>query len=58
MAVNNYMCVNCASEFVCKIKDILKKFDSDAKNNLGVDIQMESCVHLEPVEESDSKEDS
>ncbi len=47
MAVNNYMCTSCKSGFVCKISDIIAKFDEDAKKQLGVDITLDSCNFYE-----------
>lgn len=51
----NHICVNCQSAGVCKIADILNKFDEEAKRPLGVDIAMESCEHFLPIEQTDKE---
>lgn len=48
----NKICENCQSWDVCKIADILYKFDEDAKRNLGVDITIDNCSNYIPVEEN------
>ena len=44
------MCKTCAHQEVCKIMDILAKFDEDAKKQLGVNIAMEDCFNYDNVE--------
>lgn len=41
--IKNNMCEDCTKSTVCKIKDILDKFDENAKKDLGVDITMDAC---------------
>jgi hypothetical protein len=50
--IDNNICEKCSKEEVCKIKDILYKFDESAKKDLGVNIRVESCENnTEPEEE-------
>lgn len=49
--ITNKICENCQSWDVCKIADILYKFDEDAKRYLGVDITIDNCKNYIPVEE-------
>ena len=44
------MCEGCSKMAVCKIVDILDKFDENAKKQLGVDLTMDSCVHCVPLD--------
>lgn len=48
------MCENCQSWDVCKIADILYKFDIGAKKNLGVDITIDACLNFIPCEDDDT----
>lgn len=48
MLINNNMCKTCSKNFVCKIRDILDKFDEESKKPLGVDITIDSCSNFEP----------
>ncbi len=41
--INNYICLNCDKQDVCKIMDTLAKFDENAKKDLGVNITINSC---------------
>ena len=41
--LKNNLCKMCNKGEVCKIKDILYKFDKSAKKPLGVDIAIETC---------------
>lgn len=43
MAINNYKCEDCEHELVCKIKDKLDLFHSDARKQLGVEITINGC---------------
>ncbi len=57
--VSNYMCMTCEKIAVCKIYDIIAKFDEDSKKQLGVDLTMDGCSHcVADVEESSNKGDS
>lgn len=49
--ITNKICENCQSWDVCKIADILYKFDEDAKKDLGVNITIDNCRNFIPVEE-------
>jgi hypothetical protein len=51
MAIENYLCETCAKLSVCKINDILCKFDNDAKKNLGVDLTIDLCDNYDKVDE-------
>lgn len=51
--INNNMCEQCEKQTVCKINDILYKFDEDAKKPLGVDITMEACNNFSPENKND-----
>ena len=48
--INSFLCIKCDKQAVCKIYDILTKFDEDAKKPLGVDITMDSCANFEADE--------
>lgn len=48
--INSFLCIKCDKQAVCKIYDILAKFDEDAKKSLGVDITMDSCANFEANE--------
>lgn len=48
--ITNKICENCQSWDVCKIADILYKFDEDAKRYLGVDITIDNCRNYIPVD--------
>ena len=52
--ITNKMCENCQSWDVCKIADILYKFDIGAKKNLGVDITIDACLNFIPCEDDDT----
>ena len=52
--ITNKMCENCQSWDVCKIANILYKFDEDAKKQLGVDITIDSCLNYIPVEKEEA----
>lgn len=45
--VNQYKCLSCGHSEVCKIMDIIAKFDAEAKKPLGVDITMDQCSNFE-----------
>lgn len=45
--VNNNLCDSCDKAEVCRIFDILAKFDESAKKDLGVDITMDNCRNFE-----------
>ena len=45
--ITNNLCLTCDKSAVCKIYDILAKFDSEAKKPLGVDLTIESCLNFE-----------
>ena len=45
--ISNYLCEKCGHAEVCKIMDILAKFDEDAKKPLGVNITMDRCDNYE-----------
>lgn len=49
--VSNNICEECDKAEVCKIRDILLKFDKDAKKPLGVDITIDDCINHKPIEE-------
>ena len=51
--INNNICNQCIKTEVCKIYDILIKFDSDAKKPLGVNITMNSCLNFDCGEEKE-----
>lgn len=53
MAINNFFCEKCQHEIVCKVRDVIMKFHEDAKNQLGVDVTLDSCrsFDLEEVDE-------
>lgn len=40
-------CEQCRKAEVCKIRDILYKFDESAKKDLGVDISIEACANCD-----------
>jgi len=48
--INNFLCIKCDKQAVCKIYDILAKFDEEAKKPLGVDITIDSCANFEANE--------
>ena len=48
--INQFLCIKCDKQAVCKIYDILTKFDEDAKKPLGVDITIDSCANFEADE--------
>lgn len=52
--ITNKICENCQSFDVCKVADIIYKFDKNAKKSLGVDITMDSCEHFLPTDEEDA----
>ena len=54
--ITNKICENCQSWDVCKLADILYKFDEDAKKNLGVDITIDHCQNYIPLEEEEENE--
>lgn len=45
--INNNLCLTCDKAAVCKIFDILVKFDGEAKKPLGVDLTINSCLNFE-----------
>lgn len=45
--IDNYLCQSCSKVSVCRINDILAKFDESAKKRLGVDITMDKCFNFE-----------
>lgn len=45
--IDNYLCESCSKVGVCRINDILSKFDTDAKKQLGVDITMDECQNFD-----------
>lgn len=45
--ISNNICDQCSKSEVCRIKDILCKFDKDAKKQLGVDITIDDCINFE-----------
>ena len=45
--ITNNLCPTCDKSAVCKIYDILAKFDSEAKKPLGVDLTIDSCLNFE-----------
>jgi hypothetical protein len=47
LMINNNICLHCSKSFVCKIRDILAKFEEDAKKPLGLDLTIDSCHHFE-----------
>lgn len=47
MAIKNYACKSCNKTTVCKINDTIVKFSADAKNQLGVDLQILNCENYE-----------
>lgn len=49
--INNFMCEDCDKAAVCKVLDILAKFKDSAKNPLGVDITIDSCINFDVDEE-------
>ena len=53
--ITNFMCEHCDKVSVCKIYDILRKFDEDAKVPLGVDITINQCSNFD--EDSDGDDD-
>lgn len=53
--ISNYLCEKCGHAEVCKIMDILAKFDTEAKKPLGVNITMDRCDNYE--KNSDEKDD-
>lgn len=53
--INSFLCIKCDKQAVCKIYDILAKFDEDAKKPLGVDITMDSCANFEADEKTDEE---
>lgn len=48
--ITNKICENCKSWDVCKLANILYKFDEDAKKDLGVDITIDACKNYIPLE--------
>lgn len=51
--IQNYLCRTCDKKAVCKIADILLKFDEDAKKPLGVNLTINKCLNYEYEEGSD-----
>lgn len=51
--IENYLCEACDKNAVCKIMDILSKFDIETKKPLGVDIKIKKCLNYEYEEGSD-----
>ena len=49
--VDNYICENCDKVAVCKIVDVLDKFQDYAKKPLGVNITIESCANFSADDE-------
>lgn len=45
--ISNDICNACSKSEVCRIRDILCKFDADAKKQLGVDITIDSCINFD-----------
>lgn len=45
--INNNYCESCRKAAVCRNRDILAKFDKDAKKQLGIDITMDNCDNFE-----------
>lgn len=43
--IRNYMCEKCDKSAVCKIADIIAKFEDDTKKPLNVDIEMLRCLN-------------
>lgn len=51
MAITNYICEQCNHYQVCgNIKKAIDRFSDEAKNNLGVDITVNSCSNFEQAE--------
>ena len=48
--INQFLCIKCDKQAVCKIYDVLAKFDEEAKKPLGVDITIDSCANFEADE--------
>ena len=53
--ITNFMCEHCDKVSVCKIYDILRKFDEYAKVPLGVDITINQCSNFD--EDSEDEDD-
>jgi hypothetical protein len=43
VSIKNELCLNCIHEHLCKFRDFVQKFSKDAKEPMGVDIQILSC---------------
>ena len=54
--INNNLCIKYDKSAVCKIYDILAKFDEEAKKPLGVDITMDACSNFEIDETTEGNE--
>ena len=53
--ITNFKCEHCDKVSVCKIYDILREFDEDAKVPLGVDITIDQCSNF--AEDSEDEDD-
>lgn len=47
--LNNNLCEDCEKAEVCRLKDILYKFDESAKKPLGVDLTIERCKNFAEI---------
>lgn len=45
--IDNYLCASCNKVNVCRINDILARFDESAKKKLGVDLTMDECQNFD-----------
>ena len=54
------MCKKCCKAAVCKIYDILDKFDDSVKKPLGVEITMNTCSNsdIDENENTDGEDES
>lgn len=48
--ISSFLCIKCDKQAVCKIYDILAKFDEESKKPLGVNITIDSCANFEADE--------
>jgi hypothetical protein len=47
--VENYICESCSHCLVCKQKELVDKFQEDAKKPLGISITINNCENFEKV---------
>ena len=55
--ISNYLCEKCGHKEVCKVMDIISKFDEDAKKPLGVNITIDQCSNFEKESDSEGNEE-